>query len=194
MTEAIAKKMTPGSFGRSVREFHVPLKYVSNSVHGITNDDHKAELFARKYQRVYYSVPIDESDMSDIKYEMNGRLITENNIDITCVDSGEVYEAIERLNAGENDGDIGMYSNHILLTNDTFMKHISNLFSMLLSHGFTPEDMIWAVITSIPKNVKESVACSENYRGIALNSIFGKVFDLIIIQGYDHALPSSGLI
>ena len=63
----------------------------------------------------------------------------------------------------------------------------------MLSHGFTPEDMIRAVITSIPKNVKESVACSENYRGIALSSILGKVFDLIIIQRYGHALSSSDL-
>ena len=69
-----------------------------------------------------------------------------------------------------------MYSNHILFANDTFMKHISNLFSMVLSHRFTPEDMIWAVKYLIPKNVKGSVACSENYRGIALSSIFGKVF------------------
>ena len=53
--------------------------------------------------------------------------------------------------------------------------------------------MIRAVITSIPKNVKESVACSENYRGIALSSILGKVFDLIIIQRYGHALSSSDL-
>ena len=67
-----------------------------------------------------------------------------------------------------------MYSNHFLLANITFRKHISNLFSMILSHGFTPED----IITSIPKNVKESVACSENYRGFALSSFLGKVLIL----------------
>ena len=153
----------------------------------------KLIIFARKYQGVYNSVPIDESDMSNIKCEINRRLVTENNVDIACVDSGKVHEAIKRLNAGKNDGDFGMYSNHILLANDTVMKHISNLFSMMLSHGLTPEDMIRAVITSIPKNVKESVACSENYRGIAFSSIPGKVFDLIIIQRYVHALSSSDL-
>ena len=153
----------------------------SNIVDSITGHDHIAQLFARKYQGVYNSVPIDESDMSNIKCEINRRLVTENDVDITCVDSGEVHEAIKRLNAGTNDRDIGMCSNHILLAMDAFMKHIFNLFSMMLSHGFTPEDMIWAVITSIPKNVKESIICSENYRGIALSSILGKVFDLITI-------------
>ena len=65
---------------------------------------------------------------------------------------------------------------------------------MKLSYGFTPEDMIRAVITSIPKkNVNESVACSDNYRGIALSSILVKVFDLIILQRYGHALSSSDL-
>ena len=83
-----------------------------------------------------------------------------------------------------------MYANHLLLANDTFVKHIFHLFSMMLSHGFTPEDMTRAVITSIRKKVKESVACSDKYRGIALNSIIGKVVYLIIIQIYGHALSS----
>ena len=192
MAEAIANNDSRNFWQECKRISGYP-KSVSNIVDGITGDDHIAELFARKYQGVYNSVPIAESDMSNIKCEINRRLVTENNVDIACIDSGEVHDAIKRLNAGKDDGDIGMYSNHILLANDIFMKHISNLFSMMLSHGYTPEYMIRAVITSIPKNVKESVACSENYRGIALSSILGKVFDLIIIQRYGHALSSSDL-
>ena len=42
-------------------------------------------------------------------------------------------------------------------------------------------------------NVKKSVACSENYRGIALSSILGKVFDFIIVQRYGRALSSIDL-
>ena len=46
-------------------------------------------------------VGIDESDMSNIKCEINRRLVTENNVDIACIDSGEVHDAIKRLNAGK---------------------------------------------------------------------------------------------
>ena len=76
--------------------------------------------------------------MSNIKCEINRRLVTENNVDIACIDYAEVHDAIKRLNAGKNDGDIGMYSNHILLANDIFMKHISNLFSMMYARGYDP--------------------------------------------------------
>ena len=130
--------MTPGIFGRGVREFQVlhnrwwPYNW----------------NFREKISRGYNSVSIDESDMSDIKCEINRRLVTWNNIDITCVVSGEVHAAIKRLNAGKNNMDIGMYSNHIFRANDIFMKNISNLFSMMLSHKFTSKDMIRAVINS----------------------------------------------
>ena len=41
---------------------------------------------------------------------------------LLCVDFHTVHEVIERLNAGQNDGDIGLYSNHLLVANDTFIK------------------------------------------------------------------------
>ena len=41
---------------------------------------------------------------------------------LPCVDFHKVHEAIERLNAGQNHGDIGAYSNRLPLGNDTFIK------------------------------------------------------------------------
>ena len=188
MAEAIANNDSRNFCQECKRISGFP-KSVSNIVDGMTSGDHIAEI----YQGVCNSVPIDESDMSNIKCEISRRLVTKNNVDITCVDSGEVHEATKRLNAGKNDGDMRMYSNHIILAKDTFMKHISNLFSMMLSHRFMAEGMIQAVITIISQNVIESVTCNENYWGIALSSILGKVLDLIIIQRYGHALSSSDL-
>ena len=78
----------------------------------------------------------------------------------------------------------GMYSCHLLLSSEIFREHVASLFTVMLRHGYHPEYMLEAIISSIPKNGQESNQCSENYRGIALCSALSKVFDNIIIQRF----------
>ena len=86
-----------------------------------------------------------------------------------------------------------MYSNHLLMSSGIFREHVASLFTVMLRHGYNPEYMLEAIISSIPKNAKESIQCSENYRGIALRSALSKVFDNIIIQRFSDKLMSSDM-
>ena len=63
----------------------------------------------------------------------------------------------------------------------------------MLRHGYNPDYMLEAIISSIPKNRKESLNCSENYRGIAMCSALCNVFDSIIIKRYYDQLMSNDL-
>ena len=69
-------------------------KFVSKIIDGMTGN-HTDEIFAREYQEVYNSLPIDERYINDIKCEIHRRLVTENDADMD-----EVHEAIKRLSAG----------------------------------------------------------------------------------------------
>ena len=62
--------------------------------------------------------------------------------------------------------------------------HVSFLFSGLLTHGTVPEDMSLSMVISIPKGRNCSLVDSTNHREIALSSIFGKLFDLIVLSRY----------
>ena len=44
--------------------------------------NHTDEIFAREYQEVYNSLPIDERYINDIKCEIHRRLVTENDADM----------------------------------------------------------------------------------------------------------------
>ena len=46
-------------------------------------------------------------------------------------------------------------------------------------------------VVSIPKGHNVNMSDSENYRGIALGSIFGKLFDNIVLHRYGSNLVSS---
>ena len=64
MAEAIANN-DHRNFWQECKRISGYHKSVFTIVDSITGDDHIAEFFARKYQSVYNSVPIDESDMSN---------------------------------------------------------------------------------------------------------------------------------
>lgn len=65
------------------------------------------------------------------------------------------------------------------------------MFSALLVHGCTPEDMASCTLIPITKGKNVNTTDSGNYRGIALSSIFGKVFDLIFLKKFSDCLCTS---
>ena len=71
--------------------------------------------------------------------------------------------------------------------------HISLLFSGLLVHGCVPECMPTSTVIPIPKGKQANRTDSNNYRGIALSSVFGKLFDLVMLTRYCESLRSCNL-
>ena len=53
--------------------------------------------------------------------------------------------------------------------------------------------MLLGTVTSIVKNRRKSVNESSNYRAIALSSILGKLFDIVIFNLNTHIFKSSDL-
>jgi len=60
-------------------------------------------------------------------------------------------------------------------------------------HGFVPDEFNFVCITPVPKNKSGNLSNSDNYRAIALSSVFGKVLDLIIMKRYNKLLNTSEL-
>ena len=56
------------------------------------------------------------------------------------------------------------------------------MFTLMIKYSYVPKSMSISTMVSIPKNKLGNLSDSKNYRGIALSSIFGKLFDLCIIE------------
>ena len=56
---------------------------------------------------------------------------------------------------------------------------LSLLFKTMLTHSCVPSGLLLSMVIPIPKNKNKSLSDSGNYRGIALSSILGKLFDII---------------
>ena len=70
---------------------------------------------------------------------------------------------------------------------------LSIIFTLFLSHGFTPDSLILGTMIPIPKDKKKSFCSFSNYRAIALSSILNKILDWIILPKEHKSLSSSPL-
>ncbi len=67
------------------------------------------------------------------------------------------------------------------------------MFNLMLTHGYTPADLLKSTIISIPKDVKSSLSSSDNYRGISLFNAVCKLFDKVILYLYKDELKASDM-
>jgi hypothetical protein len=61
-----------------------------------------------------------------------------------------------------------------------------------MCHSIT-DDLSVSTVLPIPKGKNLNYSDSANYRGIALSSIFGKLFDSHVLTRYDSFLAASSL-
>ena len=67
------------------------------------------------------------------------------------------------------------------------------MLSSLVVHGYVTDDLSFSTVLLIPKSKHLNYSDSTNYRGIALSSILGKLFDLYVLNRYESFLATSNL-
>jgi len=65
------------------------------------------------------------------------------------------------------------------------------LLSALVVHGYITDDLSLSTVLPIPKGSNLNYSDSANYRGIALSSIIGKIYDLYVLR-YESLLTRAG--
>ena len=92
-----------------------------------------------------------------------------------------------------HDVDNMLTSDHFINAPSDLHVHISILFSAMLTHGCIPNLLMNSSIRPIPKGHNLSTCNSNNYRGIAISSIFNKVLDNVVLTKYGHLLSTCDL-
>ena len=80
--------------------------------------------------------------------------------------------------------EIQVVSHPILLMVQVNCLYLCLLFN-LMKFNYIPGDMLLSTVIPIPKN-NQCLSSSDNYRGIVLSSIVGKMFDVIILKQNAH--------
>ena len=108
------------------------------------------------------------------------------------IDYSSVKHSISKLKGGKNDCFDGLSSDFILNGTELLCHHLSNLFSLMLSHCCSPTSFCMTTMIPIPKG-SGSMGDMKNYSGIALSSLLSKLFDTCIMFSQFDSLLSNDL-
>ena len=70
---------------------------------------------------------------------------------------------------------------------------ISLLCTEMLVHGIAPVGMLLSTLVPIPKNKRGNKSDSSNYRAIAISSLLGKIFHIIVLTEQCKNLETDNL-
>ena len=93
-----------------------------------------------------------------------------------------VSNAINHLKLDKNDCIDGLSSDNFKNGTHLLNVYISLLFSSMLVHGTAPAGLLLSTLVPLIKNKRGNNCNSNNYRAIAISSLLGKLFDIIILK------------
>ena len=103
----------------------------------------------------------------------------------------DVYSAIRSLSENKADSVDYLYSENFKHTTDLLIQYVTLIINCMISHGIVPDSFLKANVVPIPKNRRVDSTDSNNYRAIAMSSIFSKIHDTIIMNEQCNQLKTS---
>ena len=164
-------------------------------VDGVKGDTGIAEIFRKKYTHLYTSVPCDKVVMDKVSDRINLMLdgFNAKDVDVSLIDVSEIKAAVKNVACGKSDGQVGLFSDHIVHGTEKLFHLLARLFNALVVHGMMPNDMLKSVMLPIVKNKRVQSNCSDNFRAVCLQSVLCKVLDLVILNKQKNVLITSEL-
>ena len=180
------------------RDFWMELKKMSkanrqtvNQLDGMCSDEDIAEHLSNKYRQLFSSAPTNQEDYDTLFKNLNENLQSEPQV--YSINVSEVEKAIQCLNHDKSDGDRGTCSNHFIYAPHRFIVIMTSMLNSMIMHGHSPNDLLNAMLISIPKNLRGNMLTSDNYRGIALCSAITKIVDYVLLCKHSDIFQTSDL-
>jgi len=165
----------------------------SSTVDGISDASCISKLFADKYQVLYNSVSYDGTDLQSIMDELNHKISQEATESAYHITTSHVKVAFDRLKPHKSDGCTDLTSDHLKHAGTDLFEHIALLLNSVLIHGTLLENFVYSTIVPMPKGRNVNAADSNNFRGIALSSVYGKLLYNIVLFQFGDELQTSQL-
>ena len=197
-----SEKMASGLKSKNLKKFWQEVnrlkgrkKTLPIMVDGTKGDVDIAEIFANKYKNLYTSVPYDKNVLNQVTSEVSQKLggFSVDKIQESLFTVSDIRAAVKHLSCGKSDGQVGLFSDHIIHGTDKLFYSITCLFNAMTVHGVTPKDMLSSVMLPIVKNKRVQSNCSDNFRAICLQSVLCKLLDLVLLDREKQSLITSEL-
>ena len=105
-----------------------------------------------------------------------------NHVGVLCYN--DIGGVVKTLRSNKSGGVDNIQSDCLRHGSVMLYQHIAVLFNAMLIHGYVPTNMLASTMIPIVKNRMGDISNSDNYRAIALSSLFGKILDKIVIKSH----------
>ena len=118
-------------------------------MNGCNDNTGISNIFAEKYNNLYSSVPTHTQELAEIRNDMFDELRHPDKFENVHITVDDVCKALANLNSNKRDGTRGTNSNHFINCSHKMKILITLMINSMFGHGFTPDDVLESVITSI---------------------------------------------
>lgn len=126
---------------------------------------------------------IQLSDIYRVHYSAQHEKIWEQYLNYFTLN--DVTNAIDKLDCAKDAGPMMISAKFVVFNRDKLAPILLDIFNSILHTGNFPVEWKKAFLTPIPK--KGNLADVTNYRGIAMQSVIPKLFDMLITEKiYGH--------
>ena len=179
-------------FWKEIKKFKRRRRNFPTVVDNLNQPDEIVSVFANSYKSLFSSVTPSTENMTKLRSDIDNQLNSLSPHDLFVVKWDDVSNAVHRLKLGKHEGDGALSSDFIIQAPGALYVHFALLISAMINHGLVSHSTCSSTIIPIPKG-SQSGCNSNNYRGIALSSILGKVIDLILLERLSSKLDTSHL-
>ena len=152
----------------------------------IENPVRQTETFAEYYEQL--AVPSEDPSFNDEFLDLcRSRCTLIEQLADTCPDpvepftSNEVEKAIHNLNNNKAADEYGITAEHVKYAGEPLLNMLTDIFNTILTSCKIPDTFRTGYITPVHKKGKDSQNVG-NYRGITVASLFGKIFEYVLLQ------------
>ena len=142
------------------------------------------QVFAQYYEDL--SIPKDEDydsaflKLCYVRHKLIEQLCKESESDFEPITESEVLKAISQLNSNKAADESGLTAEHLKNSGDTLTNEITDIFNTILKEKCVPQQFKSGILTPVLKKSKDSTIL-DNYRGITVTPVLGKLFEITIL-------------
>ena len=162
----------------------------------MSSADEQRLAFARYYEDL--SIPKDDGydsaylDLCTVRHKLISELCEENRDSIDPFTVKDITDAISKLNNKKAPDEFGLAAEHLKYSSVTFVEEITDIFNQILNTRTVPQSFKTGILTPVLKKSKDSTNL-DNYRGITVTPILGKLFESVLLPRLAASFDQSSL-
>ena len=162
--------------------------HTAAKIDGVFGDVKIAEHFKDIYKDLYNKTGSDKP-LRNLRNEVNNKCNTDDLKIIDRVTPCLINKIIStRIKPGKTDVDADITTDCLRHAPYELSTHISLFLKSCFIHGYIPDNLLTCAIILLVKSSQKSNQDSGNYRGIALSSLFLKIFDWVVLILFHNEL------